>query len=74
MTPPRRTISIRALNHVTGQGGFCNAAITLPAPPWGYLDIDDRSATAPRGGRITANRRWQDDPVLRHADKRMDRG
>jgi len=50
------------------------AMVTLPAPPWGALDQCDRQETAPRGRPILAERDWKADPVLRHADKRRDRG
>lgn len=48
--------------------------VNLPAPPWGTLDHDDRSATAPRTPPIRGPRTWHRDPVLRHADARRDRG
>lgn len=65
---------------VTNQSGthssvqITPAMVTVPAPPWGALDQCDRSETAPRGRRILADRDWRQDPVLRHADKRKDRG
>lgn len=56
-------------------GSNTHATVTLPAPPWGdRFDRDDRPATAPRGRIIRANRRWDEDPVIMHANKRTDRG
>lgn len=51
-----------------------HATVTIPAPPWGALDRDDRSATRPRQPAIRGARTWQQDGILRHADKRRDRG
>ena len=50
--------------------------VSLPAPPWGALDPDDRSATAPCAApiRLAGFDPLKADPVLRHADARRDRG
>jgi hypothetical protein len=49
-------------------------SVTLPAPPWGALDISDRRETAPQTAPIRGALSWTHDPVLRHADTRKDRG
>ena len=46
-------------------GGNTQAIVSLPAPPWGTLDRDDRRDTAPRAARITGARTIQADPLLR---------
>jgi hypothetical protein len=53
---------------------FTRARVTLPRPPWGPLDPDDRAATAPTAPTIRGAGVWTRDPVLRHADTRRDRG
>lgn len=59
----------------TGQaGGNHHSEISLPSPPWGAICRDDRSATAPSPRMVRGAHCWRDDPVLRHADKRRDRG
>ncbi|MCA0204310.1 MAG: hypothetical protein LCH92_08210 [Proteobacteria bacterium] len=45
-----------------------------PPPRLGDLPRDDRQATAPRVGAIRCARQWREDPVLRQASKRHDRG
>jgi hypothetical protein len=65
--------------HIAAPGNHSYAApvitrVTLPAPPWGEIDHDDRSATAPRTAPIRGASDWRRDPILRHADRRSDRG
>jgi hypothetical protein len=48
--------------------------ITLPAPPWGHIDRDDRRETMPRTLPIKGSRDWRRDQVLRHASFRKDNG
>lgn len=51
-----------------------HASVTLPRPPFA-LDLDGtRTATLPRSPPIRSDRTWRQDPVLRHADTRRDRG
>lgn len=74
---PRATIKVKASDHVAGLCGLHCAAVTLPAPPEGLgisFDFDPRPETAPRSKRITGDKDWTRDPVLRHANKRTDRG
>jgi hypothetical protein len=52
-------------------------AVSLPAPPWGRLDRDDRSATAPRTAPVRYSGPLDPlkyDPILRHAGTRKDNG
>ena len=49
-------------------------SVTLPAPPWGCIEATDRADTAPRAAPIRGARDWRSDAVLRHADRRRDRG
>ena len=50
--------------------------VSLPAPPWGALDPDDRAETAPCAApiRLAGFDPLKADPVIRHADARRDRG
>jgi hypothetical protein len=72
MTTIRHPVSMPSLTAGFGQPQTVH--VTLPAPPWGALDRDDRAATKPPQSLIRAARTWQQDPVLRHADTRRDRG
>lgn len=55
MTEPRSTIAhtVPAAPYAPGWTG-ARPTVNLPAPPWGTLDHDDRSATAPRTPPIRA--------------------
>jgi len=70
----RHTVKHMALQTVGQDGGNHAVQVSLAAPPWGSLDHDDRAATRPSQRRVTGKHTWLDDPVLRHADKRRDRG
>jgi hypothetical protein len=74
MTILRHTVKAMALQTVGQDGGNHAVQISLPAPPCGTLDRDDRRATTPTGRILRADRRWNADPVIAHADKRRDRG
>jgi hypothetical protein len=73
MTPTiRHPVSMPSLTAGFGQPQTVH--VTLPAPPWGFIDHDDRAATKPSQPLIRGGRTWKQDPVLRHADARRDRG
>lgn len=36
------------ISQINTTGGSASMTITLPEPPWGALEVDDRSDTAPR--------------------------
>ena len=63
----RPTIAHRIAYNSDGRisGENQTATVSLPAPPWGTLDRDDRRDTAPRAARITGARTIQADPLLR---------
>jgi hypothetical protein len=75
MTPTiRHPVSMPSLTAGFGQPQTVH--VTLPAPPWGALDHDDRSETAPRTQpiRLSGFDPLKHDPTIRHADRRKDRG
>lgn len=56
------------------EGENKKAYVSITAPPWPFdpdapYAFDDRSDTAPRGGPFKADRPWDADPIVRHADR-----
>jgi hypothetical protein len=73
--PATATITLRIANPGNHSGAEVTVSrVSLPAPPWGGIEPDDRSATAPRSAPVRGPRTWRRDPVLRSADARRDRG
>lgn len=56
----RHTSSYSSANEITSH-------VSLAGPPWGSLDIVDRSDTAPSGRTIRGAHKWYDDPKLKFA-------
>jgi hypothetical protein len=76
-----RNNRLTILRHVPGcvvlTAGFGQPqviTVSLAAPPWGELERCDRAVTALRTAPVRSARRWDQNPVLRHADTRKDRG
>jgi hypothetical protein len=60
-----------------GFGQPHSVTVTLPAPPWGNLDHDDRAATAPTARTVRYSGpldALKYDPILRSAAARKDKG
>lgn len=79
MTRPSIAKTTITVPQISASGrGYINpvadVSVAAPPPRLGDLPRDDRQATAPRVGAIRCARQWREDPVLRHASKRHDRG
>lgn len=59
------------VTHCGSTSGSSGDAVPISLPGCAIaIDItSDRSETAPRGGPILAERKWQDDSLLRFADR-----
>lgn len=70
MTAIRRATVIRgeSMSHAAAHN---SAAVSLSAEPWPYVppDRSDRLPPPIRGAR-----KWDSDPVIRHADRATERG
>lgn len=49
-----------------------SAPVSIPAAPWGDIEVTDRAETAPTARSVRGSRHWRQDNVLRHAASRRD--